>query len=163
MLTVIDYVIIGVFAFLFLLYKIFRDWYGTRDLPRKIDEQAADLLRGEGYHVQARAAIKFVDFNFAGKAHRQKVKADLVVRKGLKRYVVEVNTKDSGTLRDADSRRRFLEYKIAFAPNGIMSLDMDRERIRIITIDNRRPIGRTFIVVAAIIGIVAYLIFRCSA
>ncbi len=60
MLTAIDYIIIASFAFLLLLYKVVRDWYGIRDVPRRIDEKAADLLREEGYHVQARAAVKFI-------------------------------------------------------------------------------------------------------
>lgn len=163
MLTTTDYVIIGVFAFLLLLYKVARDWYGVRDVPRKIDEQAAEFLREEGYRVQARAAVKFVDFNYSGKNHRQKVKADLVVRRGLKRYVVEVNAKDGGSLRDADARRRFLEYKIAFAPTGVMSLDMDRERIRIVSINNRRRLYRSLaLTIAVFFGAALYLILRAT-
>ncbi|MDD4658520.1 MAG: hypothetical protein PHW26_05740 [Eubacteriales bacterium] len=161
MLTATDYIIIASFAFLLLLYKVVRDWYGIRDVPRRIDQQAAELLREEGYHVQARAAVKFIDFNIEGKTHRQKVKADLVVRRGLKKYVVEVNAKDAGSVRNADIRRRILEYKIAFAPNGIITVDMDRERIRLIKINNRRWLNTLLAMGAAVsLGAVIYLFVR---
>lgn len=160
-LTTVDYIIIASFAFLLLLYKVVRDWYGTRDVPRRIDEKAADLLREEGYRVQARAAVKFIDFDIEGKVHRQKVKADLVVRQGLRKYVVEVNAKDSGSVRNADIRRRILEYKIAFAPHGIITVDMDREKIRIITINSRRWLNTILALgAAAALGAVIYLFVR---
>lgn len=160
-LTAIDYIIIASFAFLLLLYKVVRDWYGTRDVPRRIDEKAAELLREEGYRVLARAAVKFIDFDIEGKVHRQKVKADLVVRRGIKKYVVEVNAKDSGSVRNADIRRRILEYKIAFAPQGIITVDMDRERMRIIKINSRRWLNTVLALgAAAALGAVIYLLVR---
>lgn len=160
-LTSIDYIIIASFAFLLLLYKVVRDWYGTRDVPRRIDEKAADLLREEGYRVLARAAVKFIDFDIEGKVHRQKVKADLVVRQGIKKYVVEVNARDSGSVRNADIRRRILEYKIAFAPHGIITVDMDRERMRIIRINSRRWLNTVLALgAAAALGAVIYLFVR---
>lgn len=163
MLTATDYIIIAVFGCMLLLYKVVRDWYGIRETPRKIDEQAADLLREEGYRIMARAAVKFIDFDLDGKKHRQKVKADLVARRGLRKYVVEVNAKDSGSVRNADLRRRLLEYKLAFAPSGIMTIDVDRERIRLITISNRRWL--TALVAAgalASLGAVIYLLAGCG-
>jgi len=160
-LTAIDYIIIASFAFLLLLYKVVRDWYGTRDVPRRIDEKAAELLREEGYRVLARAAVKFIDFDIEGKVHRQKVKADLVVRRGIKKYVVEVNARDSGSVRNADIRRRILEYKIAFAPHGIITVDMDRERMRIIKINSRRWLNTVLALgAAAALGAVIYLFVR---
>ena len=130
-------------------------------MPRRIDEKAAELLREEGYRVLARAAVKFIDFDIEGKVHRQKVKADLVVRRGIKKYVVEVNAKDSGSVRNADIRRRILEYKIAFAPHGIITVDMDRERMRIIKINSRRWLNTVLALgAAAARGAVIYLFVR---
>ena len=161
MLRAMDYAIMGIFGFLLLLYKFLRDWYGTRDVPRKIDEQAAKLLREEGYRIQARAAVKYIDFAIEGKTQRQKVKADLVVRRGLKKYVAEVNAKEAGSVRNADIRRRILEYQIAFAPSGIMTVDMDRERVKIITIGNRRRLTQVVAAGAvASLGALVYLLTR---
>lgn len=161
MLTAADYVIIAIFVFLLLLYKIVRDWYGIRDAPRKIDIQAADLLREQGYRIQARAAVKFIDFDLDGKTHRQKVKADLVARRGFRKYVVEVNAKDAGSARSADLRRRLMEYKIAFAPSGMLTVDMDRERIRIITISGRRWLSTLLAAsIIASLGAIIYLAMR---
>ncbi len=161
MLRAMDYAIMGIFGFLLLLYKFLRDWYGTRDVPRKIDEQAAKLLREEGYRIQARAAVKYIDFAIEGKTQRQKVKADLVVRRGLKKYVAEVNAKEAGSVRNADIRRRILEYQIAFAPSGIMTVDMDRERVKIITIGNRRRLTQVVAAgVVACLGALVYLLTR---
>jgi len=161
MLTTIDYIIIGAFVFLFLLHRVVRDWYGVRDVPRKIDLKAAELLRDEGYFIQARAAVKYIDFKIEGRPHRQKVKADLVVRQGLKKYVVEVNARGSGGVRNADIRRRLLEYQVAFAPNGILSVDMDKQRIKMITIKNRRWLLSVLALGAALaLGAVIYLVVK---
>lgn len=161
MLTTADIIIIISFAILLLVYKIVRDWYGIREVPRKIDEKAAELLREEGYFVQARAAVKFIDFDIEGRRHRQRVKADLIVRQGLKKYVVEVNAQQGGNVRNADIRRRLLEYQIAFSPNGIITVDMDKERIRLITISNRRWLLNLLALAAALaLGAVIYLLAR---
>lgn len=161
MLTTADYFIIATFALLVLVYKVVRDWYGIREVPRKIDDKAADFLREEGYFIQARAAVKYIVFDIEGRRHQQKVKADLVVRQGLKKYVVEVNAKDSGSVRNADIRRRLLEYQIAFAPNGIITVDMDKERIRLITVSNRRWLVSLLALAAALaLGAVIYLLVR---
>lgn len=161
MLTTFDYVVIAVFGFLLILYKVVRDWYGLRDLPRRIDERAAEFLKDEGYRIQAKAAVKFIDFNIQGKVHRQKVKADLVLRRGFRKYVAEVNARDAGSVRNADIRRRLLEYKIAFNPHGILTVDLDRERTRIIVINNRRWLNKLLAVAAAAsLGAVIYLGMR---
>lgn len=160
MLTTSDYIIIASFAGLFLLYRLVRNWYGIREAPRRIDIKAADMLREEGYFIQARSVIKYLDFNIEGRMHRQKVKADLIVRRGLKKYVVEVNTKE-GSVRNADIRRRLLEYQIAFAPNGILTVDMDKENIRLITVNNRRWLVTVLSLSAALaLGAVLYLLVR---
>lgn len=161
LLTPVDYAIIIGFALLVLIFKVVRDWYGIREVPRKIDEKAAELLREEGYFIQARAAVKFIDFAIEGRRHRQRVKADLVVRRGLKKFVVEVNAQRGGSVRNADIRRRLLEYQLAFAPNGIITVDMDKERIRLTTISNRRWLVNLVALAAALaLGAVLYLLAR---
>ncbi len=161
LLTPVDYAIIIGFALLVLIFKVVRDWYGIREVPRKIDEKAAELLREEGYFIQARAAVKFIDFAIEGRRHRQRVKADLVVRRGLKKFVVEVNAQRGGSVRNADIRRRLLEYQLAFAPNGIITVDMDKERIRLTTISNRRWLVNLVALAASLaLGAVLYLLAR---
>lgn len=156
-----DYIIIAVFGFLFLLYKLVRDWYGIRENPRRVDEKAAELLKEEGYYVQALAAVKFIDFDIEGRRHRQKVKADLVVRQGLRKYIVEVNAKEGGSVRNADIRRRILEYQIAFAPHGILTVDLDKGNIKLITINNRRWLVSALALATAFsLGAVIYLLVR---
>lgn len=161
-MTTVDYIIIATFAALLLVHKVVRDWYGVREVPRKIDLKAAELLREEGYFIQARAAVKFVDFDIDGRHHRQKVKADLVVRQGLKKYVVEVNARQGGGgVRNADIRRRLLEYQVAFSPNGILTVDMDKGKIRLITINNRRRLVSFLALATALaLGAVIYLLVR---
>lgn len=161
LLTKADYAIIIGFALLLLVYKVVRDWYGIREVPRKIDGKAAELLEEEGYFIQARAAVKFIDFDIDGRRHRQRVKADLVVRRGLKKYVVEVNAQHGGSVRNADIRRRILEYQVAFAPNGIITVDMDKGRIRLTTISTRRWLVNLLALAAALtLGAVIYLLAR---
>ena len=161
MLRTADFIIIGVFACLLLLYRLVRDWYGIREAPRRIDHKAADFLREEGFMIRAKAAVKFIDFDIDGNSHHQKVKADLIARRGLKKYVVEVNAKDGGSVRNADIRRRLLEYQIAFAPNGILTVDMDKEKYRMITVNNRRWLVTLLgLATALALGAVIYLLVR---
>lgn len=160
-LSTVDFIIIASFAALILLYLFVRDWYGIREQPRRVDSQAAEMLREHGYRIAAKAAVKFIDFDLGGRCHRQRVKADLVVRRGLKKYVVEVNAKDGGGVRNADIRRRLLEYQIAFGPEGILKVDIERNRVRIIKISNRRKLLKLLgVVTAASLGAVLYLLVR---
>ena len=137
-MTGTDWIILTGFAALFFCYRFFRDWHGHREAPRRVDLQAAQYLREQGYLVQAKGAVRIIQFKIDDTTHEQDVKADLIVRRGLKKYVVEVNAKDSGSPRNADIRRRLLEYQLAFSPNGIISLDMDKKKLRLVQVNNRR-------------------------
>ena len=83
-LTTVDLAIIAVFAALLLLYKVVRDWYGIREVPGELTTRRGGHAAGRGILCQARAAVKFIDFAIEGRRHRQKVKADLVVRRDLR-------------------------------------------------------------------------------
>lgn len=161
MLNTADWIIIACFGALVLLYLFVRDWYGVREQPRKVDILAAEMLQEHGYRVTARAAVKFIDFDIGGRDHRQRVKADLVVRRGLKKFVVEVNAKAAGGVRNADIRRRLLEYQVAFGPDGILAVDLDRGTIREIRISNRRKLLKLLgVATAAALGAVLFLLVR---
>ncbi|MTI94877.1 MAG: hypothetical protein FH749_05225 [Firmicutes bacterium] len=162
MLTAFDYALICSFAFLILLYRFVRDWYGYRETPRKLEHEAAEFLQEQGYRIRALAVVKYLDFRIDERKHLQKVRADLVVTSGFKKYVVEVNAR-SGTssVRNADIRRRILEYQIAFNPHGIISVDMDKGKLRTIVISNRRIVQHILAMATALcLGAVLYLLLR---
>ncbi len=161
LLTTVDIIIICSFVALVCLYFIVRQWPVTHEQPRRIDIKAAEKLAEHGYRTSAKAVVKPIEFTIGHRQHRQQVKADLIVRRGLKKYVVEVNARDGSSVRNADIRRRLLEYQVAFGPDAIISFDVDRNRLRIIEISNRRRLLLFLGMAAAVaLGAVIYLLVR---
>ena len=64
-------------------------------------------------------------------------------------------------MRNADIRRCLLEYQIAFAPSGILMVDVDTGRTKLIVINNRRRLVTMLaLAVALALGAVLYLLAR---
>ncbi len=161
LLTTTDIIIIGSFLLLLCLYFFVHDWYGIREQPRRIDLKAAGMLAEHGYRTTAKAAVRTIYFTIGERKHRQQVKADLIVRRGLRKYVVEVNARDGSSVRNADIRRRLLEYQVAFSPDAIIAFDADRNRLRVIKVSNRRRLLIFLgLAAAAALGAVLYLLVR---
>ena len=65
------------------------------------------------------------------KPHRVTVKADMIVKKGSKTYVAEVKTGEKVTSpKYTDTRRQLLEYYMVYRPNGLILVDMERQKLR---------------------------------
>jgi hypothetical protein len=126
--------IIGGFLF-YRIYKAFKIYTFKKRMKkgRKAEKSAIKLLMQEGYKIistqKSVPVITYID----GKPYKNYVKADFIVRKGLKKYVAEIKTGDKAPqANNAATRRQLLEYYLAYKPTGIILVDMNERRIKTI-------------------------------
>lgn len=125
-------IIFGAIIFYNILKKIRSRRISSRVTKAKRAEgKAIKLLKKNGYEVietQKRALLTMtVDEN----PSENWVQADLIVKKGRKKYVAEVKTGEiAQRITSSAIRRQLLEYYLVYRPKGILLVDMERERIR---------------------------------
>jgi hypothetical protein len=88
--------------------------------------EAEPLLRRLGYHIEARQATSewtvFVD----GEERAICVRADYLVRRGRRLLAADVKTgRLAPRIESAATRRQLLEYRLAFAVDGVLLVDME--------------------------------------
>lgn len=94
---------------------------------------AAPLLRRAGYDVVASQVPGGWTLLADGERHDVALRADLLVARGGRRYVAEVKTgKVAPRLDFAATRRQLLEYRMAFGVDGVLLVDADARRVRVI-------------------------------
>jgi len=112
-----------------------RAWPRLRLLRRSArarsgEEAAADLLRGLGYTLEDAQATQRWTIAVDGEPLSVGVRADYLVTRNGKRYAAEVKTGESApSLRTAATRRQLLEYRLAYATDGVLLVDMERGRV----------------------------------
>jgi Holliday junction resolvase-like predicted endonuclease len=94
------------------------------------ERQAVALLESHGYRVIEAQLRGHWWIEVDGEEQRVEVIADLLVERDGHRWIAEVKTGDLATdpTRPA-TRRQLLEYLLAFEPDGLLLVDMDRESI----------------------------------
>ena len=90
------------------------------------ERQAERLLRREGFRVEERQASVHWTMEVDGEPAEVEARADLLVRRGRRRYVAEVKTGD----RAPDpcfprTRRQLLEYDLVYDVDGVLLVDME--------------------------------------
>ena len=65
-----------------------------------------------------------------GQPEKITVRADFLVRRGWKTYIVEVKSGQQGSIRLPNVRRQLLEYKLVYQPDGILLLDMEHHTLQ---------------------------------
>lgn len=119
-----------------LLYRgfsvIWRRWRIARRFKRGLiaEKHAARYLRRHGYRILAAQLQEPITVYVNGEAQDSTVRADFLVRKGWKTYIVEVKSGQQGTVRQAATRRQLLEYKLVYEPDGIILLDMEHHNLQ---------------------------------
>ncbi len=100
--------------------------------------RAEKLLRKAGYRVDARQAPQRWAVHVDGAPHEVTLRADFIVTRRRRRYVAEVKTgADAPDVAAPATRRQLLEYRCAFAVDGILLVDAEANRIH--TIDFALP------------------------
>ncbi|WP_213974017.1 hypothetical protein [Tepidanaerobacter acetatoxydans] len=98
---------------------------------KKSEYKAIEFMQNKGYQIldlqKEGSYTLFID----DKPHKITVRADMIVKKDNRFYVAEVKTGEKVTSpKYTDTRRQLLEYYMVFKPNGLILVDMERQKIR---------------------------------
>jgi hypothetical protein len=95
------------------------------------EQRAEALLRRTGFTILGRQVGVTYGLGVDGEEVEVLLRADYLVAGGGRRYVAEVKT---GTfaprIETAATRRQLLEYRIAFAVDGVLLVDAETDRVR---------------------------------
>lgn len=114
------------------LGRSLRRWRARRRQARAVrgERQAERLLDRLGYAICARQAATTWTITCDGEAHEVPLRADLIVERAGQRYVAEVKTgRLAPKLATAATRRQLLEYRVAYAVDGVLLVDAEAGRI----------------------------------
>ncbi len=104
----------------------------------KIGEvKAKNVLECAGYKIIGSQVQENVVMYIDGEAHESFVRADYLVQKKRKRYVVEVKTGNQADMKKPNVRRQLFEYANLFQVDGILFIDMNLEKIYTIDFENQ--------------------------
>ena len=111
-----------------------RDRYIRRRIARAAfdgQRDARQVLRRSGYTIEDSEVQAAWTIEVNGQSQRMGLRADYLLHDAQgKRYVAEVKTgRLVPSLRHGATRRQLLEYRLAFAVEGVLLVDMARQRI----------------------------------
>ena len=132
--------IVGALALLQALVVAWRKWWRRRKILGRVARAGQGEARARGFLGElgfeilgAQVATTypvFIDETEVTIALR----ADYLVEKNGRRYVVEVKTGKLATRIDtAATRRQLLEYRVAFDVDGVLLIDADSEKMHAVT------------------------------
>ena len=123
--------ILGGITIFYLLKKSRRFKLRLRMKRAKKGEAAAlNFLESLGYTIECVQERKTIETTIDGRAHYHDLRVDYIVSKSGKTYIAEIKT---GNIAPnpmlADTRRQLLEYYLAYRPDGILLIDMERKKL----------------------------------
>jgi hypothetical protein len=133
--------VLAAIAIGFALVQTIRLWWvgasarwrlAARALHARDGEARADgLLARLGYEIVARQAFQPWTVRIDGAPLRVSLRADYVVTRAGRSFVAEVKTgREAPRVESAATRRQLLEYRLAFAVDGVLLVDVDAERVQ---------------------------------
>ncbi len=130
---------LAVLALVQTLRLAFRSWLkryrlaSARERGALGEVRAEAILRRLGYTIVGRQVGVTYGLGVDGERVPVDLRADYVVAEGGRRYVAEVKTGVfAPRIETAATRRQLLEYRIAFDVDGVLLVDADAERVRLI-------------------------------
>ena len=109
------------------------------------EKKAALILQKKGYRVvdvQLRERLgMYINENY----HESIIKADMLVRKFFRTYIVEVKTGGQASPTIPNVRRQMLEYYLVYKPYGMIFLDMEKEEMKKIRFDYTEGIKKQWV------------------
>jgi hypothetical protein len=121
------------------LRLVFRSWLRSRRIALARERgalgevRAEALLRRLGFSVLGRQVVGRYGLGVDGEALLVELRADYLVEAGGRRFVAEVKTGVfAPRLETAATRRQLLEYRIGFDVDGVLLVDAEAERVRVV-------------------------------
>ena len=131
--------VVALVAIVQTLRLAFRPWRRRRRLASARERGALGEVRAEailrrlGFTIVGRQVAVTYGLGVDGERVPVDLRADYVVAGGGRRYVAEVKTGVfAPRLETAATRRQLLEYRIAFDVDGVLLVDADAERVRLV-------------------------------
>jgi len=122
----------------FAAWRVRRRLAGHRRLGRKGEQRAVKLLKGAGYAIEDAQASSEVQVSVDGQIQRFQVRADFLVTRKRKRYVVEVKAGETAaSVGTSATRRQLLEYALAFDTDGLLLVDAARGAVHTVSFPQR--------------------------
>lgn len=104
------------------------------------EARAEQLLAAHGWSIEARQACETLRFHVDGVPAEARVRCDLLVRRSGRRCVAEVKTGALAPRLDhAPTRRQLLEYRLAFAVDGVLLVDVEAGRVHEVVFPHAAP------------------------
>lgn len=96
----------------------------------RAERDAEELLGRGGYRVLDRQAARTMRFEVDGQAREVTLRADLLVEREGRSFVAEVKSGSLAPRIDhAPTRRQLLEYTLGYEVDGVLLVDMQKQRI----------------------------------
>lgn len=156
--------IVGGIVF-YRIHKLFKASSFKRRMRKgkRAEQAAVKLLNQEGYKIVKTQETVTITTYIDGQPYKNHIRADFIVRKGLKKYVAEVKTGTTAPqASNAATRRQLLEYYLVYKPTGVILVDMEKKKIRTIefTIGTGRINNKLIIILSLLlVGAVAIVTY----
>jgi len=129
-----------VVALFLWLSVVVRKWQRRRAILARVaragegELRAAEWLEALGYEISgAQVSIQYPVY-VDDQLITVSLRADYLVEKDGARFVAEVKTGGlAPRIETASTRRQLLEYRVAFAVDGVLLVDAEAERVHVIT------------------------------
>ncbi|HVJ90830.1 MAG TPA: hypothetical protein VM580_13585 [Labilithrix sp.] len=124
------------------------------------EREAVAILERHGYSVEGAQVTSSYVIEVDGAPVEIALRADYVVRRGPERYIAEVKTgRVAPRIETPATRRQLLEYLVAFGASGVLLVDAEAKRVRLVVFPmpkSARDSGAIFwlLAVAAIVLVV---------
>ena len=148
--------------------KLHRSYIARRQLRKAKKGEAAAIafLKDRGFTItgvqEKKTIVTWVDKI----PHYNNLKVDYIVKKRGKVYIAEIKTGEMAPRpSQADTRRQLLEYYLAYRPDGILLVDMEKKNLREIAFEiyekNEKWGYVCMLVLAACFGLVCgYFLYK---
>lgn len=101
-------------------------------------QQAAKILERAGYKIREEQKRANLNLSLDSQAHFGCVTADFLAEKGNKKFVACVKEKDFD-ITDPILIRELLGYDYIFAPDGLLIVDINNDRVREVSFEVQNP------------------------
>jgi hypothetical protein len=137
-----------------------------RERGRAGEHAATALIERAGYRIDALQPELDWTILCDGEAYAVPLRADLLVSRAGRRFIAEVKTGSAANLATPATRRQLLEYSIAYDVDGVLLVDVERDRIHEVRYPTAKTRERSGIALrlsaAMVVLVIAWLVLRTS-
>lgn len=118
-----------------ILYLKTRDYINNRKAKKRsvtskrAEKKAEKWLKRNGFQIIEKQQSRPLIIQTGRTSHRYLIRTDFLVKKGGRKYIVEVKSgRKNSYITNRDTRRQLLEYYLAYQTYGIILFDMEHKK-----------------------------------